>query len=567
MLRLSYNVHIVTDKIGGRKHVSDLHTYEIPVAQPLAKAYMDGQQEVIETFYNYNVNNKEDWSKRLQILQSNAHMRMDKDELANILISYNKKYGMTPEMEQSIALIKQGAKVVIGGQQAGLWTGPLLVIHKVASIIKAAQEASSIIGEQVVPVFWVAGEDHDFDEVNHTYIISADQQLTKLAISKEDDSRTSISRTLFSESVWLEALAQLEQTLPGSEFKPALMEKLQAFVKQSQTLSDLFSYIIAELFGAYGLLLIDADYTMLRKAEKSMFHTLVEKHDVLVEAYDDAKQLIIEKGFTPQADFNRDSLNLFYFAKEQQQARLLLYKSNDQYTDRKQTVSFTSDQLFAEIDSSPEQFSNNVFTRPLMQDFIFPVLGVVLGPGEIAYWAMTKQAFSVMGMDMPIIIPRTSYTLVEGINQKNMDKYDLTFADVMEQFADKKAAWLYEQDELKVADQFEAVKANFISQYEPLIQLATQIQAGLGKLGDTNLTKIVEQINYLQNKTVDAQQKQFEAAIRQMDRIELSLKPQGKPQERVLSMMSYWNRYNTEWLDKIMDAPFELAGGHHIINL
>jgi len=547
--------------------VSDLQTYQLPVAQPLAKAYMEGNKQIIDTFYNYDVSNQADWKKRLEILNQSTQKRLDKDQLANILMSYNKKYGMTVEMEQSIDSIKNGAKVIIGGQQAGLWTGPLLVIHKVASIIKSAKEASALIGEQVVPVFWIAGEDHDFDEVNHTYIISSDQQLTKLSIAKEDETRTAISRTIFNEAIWQEALNQLEQTLPGSEFKPALIDKLNLFLKQSKTLSDVFSYIITELFGAYGLLLIDADYPLLRQAEQPMFQSLLENHTLLVEAYAKTTERISEQGFAPQADFNKDSLNLFYFAKEHQDARLLLYKAGEGYTDRKKQVTFTYEQLTAEINAHPEQFSNNVLTRPLMQDYVFPVLGVVLGPGEIAYWAMTKQAFSVMDMDMPIIIPRTSYTLLEGINQKNMEKYNLSFYDVMDRFAEKKSAWLYAQDELKIADQFEAVKTNFVAQYEPLIQLATQIQAGLGKLGETNLTKIVEQINYLQNKTVDAQQKQFEAAIRQMDRIELSLKPQAKPQERVLCMISYWSRYDKEWLDKIMEAPFALTGGHHIINL
>lgn len=547
--------------------MSDLQTYTLPVAQPLAKAYIEGDANVIDEFYNYNVSNENDWKKRAEKLQHLSTKRLNSMDLAEILTSYNKKFGITSQMEENISLIQQGAQVVIGGQQAGLWTGPLLVIHKAATIIKSAKEASQLLGEKVVPVFWIAGEDHDFDEVNHTYIVSSDQHLVKLSISKEDESRTAISRTPFDQSVWENVIVELEQTLPGSEFKPALIDKLKSYVEKSKTLTDMFSYIMAELFGEYGLLLIDADYPQLRKAEQSMFEALYTNHDALSLAYKATTERIVEKGYSNQADFNPDSLNLFYFSQEHEQARLLLYKTEAGYADRKLQVNFTEEQLLEELKNQPEQFSNNVLTRPLMQDFVFPVLAVVLGPGEIAYWAMTKQAFNVMGMDMPIIIPRTSYTLLEGINQKNMDKYNLSFADVMDKFADKKSAWLYEQDELKVADQFEQVKQNFVSQYEPLIALASQIQAGLGKLGETNLTKIVEQINYMQNKTVDAQQKQFEAAIRQMDRIELSLKPQGKPQERVLCMISYWSRYDREWLDKIMEAPFHVSGGHHIINL
>jgi len=170
-------------------------------------------------------------------------------------------------------------------------------------------------------------------------------------------------------------------------------------------------------------------------------------------------------------------------------------------------------------------------------------------------------------MEMPIIVPRMSYTLVEGIIAKNMAKYELSFADVMDHFQERKQQWLHDQDELHVADQFKHVREQFTAMYAPLIELAGSIQSGLSKLGDTNMNKIIEQMSYMEAKTVDAQQKQFEAAIRQLDRIELSLKPSGKPQERVLSMISYWNRYDKSWLDAIFAVEYCRTGGHEIVYL
>ena len=114
--------------------------------------------------------------------------------------------------------------------------------------------------------------------------------------------------------------------------------------------------------------------------------------------------------------------------------------------------------------TTPDQLSNNVMSRPLMQEYLFPVLATVLGPGEIAYWALTKQAFEQFHMRMPIVVPRMEFTLIEGTIKKQMDKYELTLTDVLERFDEKKQAWLDAQDTLQLNDRFEAVKESFRKQ-------------------------------------------------------------------------------------------------------
>ena len=547
--------------------MSDLHEYMLPIAQPLAKEYISGNKEIIELLYGYYAGNKEDWSKRARKLDEMEHLRANANQLADVIMQYNQSFLLTDEMIKNIEHIRKGAKVIIGGQQAGLWTGPLLVIHKAVSIIQAAKQASLQLGEEVVPVFWIAGEDHDWDEANHAYIISAEQQLTRLTMSRDTQLKTSVSQTIISNDQWQEAIAELDQALPSSEFKEGLLNKLTAYAQSSSSLTEMFTFILSDLFGQYGLLFIDSDYEPLRKLEQPMFEKLLEHNHALSDAYEKSAEKVKQLGFTPQVEFQKESANLFVFNVQERMARTLLYKSRDGYTDKKGYLNFSKQDIEGMLSTSPQLFSNNVLTRPLMQDYLFPVLGTVLGPGEIAYWALTKEAFTVLDMEMPIIVPRMFFTLVEGINAKNMNKYEFSFSDVMERFADKKASWLSAQDELHIAERFEQAKDEFLQLYEPLVQLAGSIQPGLLKLGETNMNKIIEQIQYFQNKTIDAQQKQFEAAIRQMDRIELSLKPQGKPQERALSMISYWSRYNRSWLDELFEAPYKLTGGHQIVNL
>lgn len=547
--------------------MSELHKYELPINQALTADYIAGKDDVIEQLYGYYAGNASHWELRAASLDKLSSTRVESKQLANVLEIYNKELCASSKTLENINKIANGAKVVIGGQQAGLWTGPLLVVHKVVSIIKAAQSASEQLTKEVVPVFWIAGEDHDWDEVNHTFVITPDQHLKKLSISRDAANRTSVSRTVIDFEQWQEVISALNESLPGSEFKEQLFDQLEAIAKQSASLSQFFAGMLSMLFGEYGLVLIDSDDPNVRRIESAMFKKLLDRNDELEQAYHHAAKAVTNMGYSLQADVNEHSANLFLFVEESNNDRILLYKENGQYRDRKGQYHWTKEQIDELVVSKPQCFSNNVLTRPLMQDYLFPVLATVLGPGEISYWALTKGAFDVLGMEMPIIVPRMSYTLVEGIIAKNMAKYELSFADVMDHFEERKKEWLRDQDELHIADKFQKAKEQFVEIYAPLIELAGSIQSGLTKLGDTNMNKIVEQMTYMESKTIDAQQKQFEAAIRQLDRIELTLKPSGKPQERVLSMISYWNRYDKAWLEQIFAAPYSRTGGHEIVYL
>ncbi|NIK75879.1 bacillithiol biosynthesis cysteine-adding enzyme BshC [Paenibacillus castaneae] len=542
-------------------------TYSLRSAQPLTEAYIHRTDERIEALYGYHAGAEQDWDKRMNRLQTSGSMRAEAGAVASVLRAYNDKIGAASQVFAAIADIAEGAPVVVGGQQAGLWTGPLLVIHKAVSIIRAARSASEQLGQKVVPLFWIAGEDHDWDEANHAYVITAEQELRKLTTARPEGARTSVSRTAVLAEEWEHQLAELEQALPSSEFKPVLLEELRHMSQKAHSLSDMFAMIMSHLFGEHGLVLLDADDPAIRQLEAPMFRKMIERNDDLEQAYTASAEQVKELGYSLQADVTPGSANLFLFHRENGDERTLLHKKNGLFQDRKGQLSLSTEELLRIADLQPEQLSNNVLTRPIMQDYLFPVLATVLGPGEIAYWALTGEAFRTLGMEMPIIVPRMSYTLIEGTIAKNMDKYELTFEDIMERFDERKEQWLKEQDGLHIEQQFAEARDTFEQLYKPLLELATSVQPSLSKLGDTNLQKIVEQINYMGSKTVDAFNKQFEATTRQLDRIHLSVKPQGKPQERVLNMSAYWNRYSLTWLEKLIDAPYSRTGGHEIVYL
>lgn len=534
----------------------------LPGGSALAGDYIH-QYERVGHLYGGDFRSRESRAERAGWLDRTGSLRADRAEVAAYLRSYNGKHNAHEAVLRSIELLEQpDTLVVTGGQQSGLFTGPLFVAYKAITVIQAAREAAEQLGRPVVPLFWIAGEDHDWDEVNHTYVLNRSGEVTKLKLDRGEGPRSSVSQIGVDAGSWQQAVEQLDGLLQDSEFKPQLMELVTSATENAGNMTEAFAKLMGSLFGQFGLILLDSADPDLRRLEAPMFASIIDRNDELEAAYLAAAEQITASGYNLQADVTPGNANLFYIHEG---ARLLLHKAEGRFTDRKGTVSFSREELLKQLESHPERFSNNVLTRPLMQDYVLPVLATVLGQGEIAYWAIPQQAFRVLDGQMPLILPRMSFTVIEGTLKKHMDKYGLTFTDVQGGLEHKRKEWLSAQDELKLGDRFEEIRTVFSGMYEPLIEQLGGIQAGLLKLGNNNKEKILDQISFLEGKALDALEKQNEAALRQWERLELSLMPLGKLQERVYNMMYYLNRYGPRWLEDLMAVPADYSGTHRIM--
>ncbi|UJF35126.1 bacillithiol biosynthesis cysteine-adding enzyme BshC [Paenibacillus hexagrammi] len=533
--------------------------------QALAEDYIQDSGTANHLFH-FHYKRTEDWLTRAAwVTEQSSALRADRHQLAAVLTSYNERIGNTQQALQKIQdLSKSESLVVVGGQQAGLFGGPLLVLYKAITIIQLAREWSGKLSRPIVPVFWIAGEDHDFDEVNHIYSLTSAQTVEKIKVEHPTGQRTSISRLPLKEHVWIAALQALEDSLIDTEFKAELLAKLKNAALPSSTLSDAFARWMAWLFGEYGLVLLDADDPPLRGVESAMFEQLIARNEALSDALMQGRKRVRECGYEPQADITENGANLFVFEKG---GRLLLQREDGLFTDKKKSVSYSREQLLDISVTHPQRLSNNVMTRPLMQEYLFPVLATVLGPGEIAYWGLTASAFEMFGMKLPIVAPRLEFTLIEGTVHKHMVRYDLSFDDVLNRFEEKKQSWLSKQDTMRLGERFEVVKEEFKASYGPLVDSLAAINAGVKLLGESNLAKILNQIEYLEQKAADGHKAQFESTLRHLDRIQLTIRPLAKPQERVYNGCAYMNRYGNGWLKQLVETPIPVDGQHRIYYL
>ncbi|WP_438351630.1 bacillithiol biosynthesis cysteine-adding enzyme BshC [Paenibacillus sp. FA6] len=529
----------------------------------LADDYIHHYEKVVP-LYGEDYHCDQTWSDRVKWLDDTEDRRVNRHALVEILKEYNEKHNSHDAVHTSLYMLeKPGTLVVTGGQQSGLFTGSMLVIYKAITVIQTARDAERRLNRPVVPVFWIAGEDHDWDEVNHTYLKSEEmQQSSKLMLHKYMASRTSVSYTPVSPQEWDQAMKSLADVLPDSDVKGEILAKIQHSTNTSDNLSDAFAKHLGDIFGEYGLVLLDSADHRLRKLEAPVFQSMIEQNEELSRAYRSSADQITSLGYKLQADVSDEGANLFYLHNGN---RLLLLKQDGKFMDRKGLVSFTQEQLLEVLQNHPERFSNNVLTRPIMQDSLFPVLGCVLGQGEIAYWAITRQAFEIMGLKMPILLPRMSFTLLDRTELKYMEKYALSFQDVQYHLQGRREQWLSEQDSLQIDQKFAEARKAFEQLYEPLIDDLRMLQKGLYTLGQSNKGKIIDQISYLERKSKEALEQRHDAELRQWDRIGASLFPNGKPQERVYNVYQYLNHYGLSLIRDLMNITVDYSEEHRVI--
>jgi bacillithiol biosynthesis cysteine-adding enzyme BshC len=512
------------------------------------------------------------WQERARWLDGTIRTAASRDQLADALLAYNSLHNFHPQVMSAIEKLRDSRTFVVScGQQPCLFTGPALVIHKAISCIQLAKQLTKELNRSVVPVFWIAGEDHDWDEVNHTYLLSSDAKVEKVSISHPSGShnkRTSIGQTAISIEQWEQALTALFSILPETEFKAKIYIELQRICMESANLVDSFAKIMSLLFGHHGLILLHSDDDKLRMMESPLFAQIVMKHEQLTKALEIGEQRVTDSGFSLQAPAQPNSLNLFLF---DHQERKLLYRQGSRIVDRKETIVLTYEQLLNIAENSPSLLSNNALTRPLMQEYLLPSIATILGPSEIAYWSVLRESFHLFEMRQPVILPRIEVTLIEGTIAKLLDKYELTVQDVFVRWVEKREEWLQKQDALGFNKHFDQVREAFNEMYRPIIQSASSINSGLQQLGETNRTKILEQISYFETKILDALQLQNEAGMRHWERLRLSITPKGKPQERVLNIFQYIAKYGFTFVDDLLNHWIQLdeqpEHPHYVVHL
>lgn len=544
-------------------YLMEIESIVIPATNDFASLYME-QKEPVKGFFHYDITENGVYEKRYNDLMKRDFNRK---ALAACIENYMERFPTSNETRKSLEKLQNDkSTVVIGGQQAGLLTGPLYTIHKVISILKLAEQQERNLGTPVIPVFWIAGEDHDFLEINHVYA-EAGRKMKKVNFPEQKGLKKMASDIVYNKEEMQKWLETIFMHLGERKYTKEVFASVLEASNRSETITDFFTTIIMSLFKDYGLLVIDAADRHLRNLEKPVFSKVIDQASLITEKVLTQQKLIHHYGFTRMLEIHPQSANLFLY--EGNERLLLDYDSkSDRFKVEKTDWQMDRLDLSEKLKETPEIFSNNVVTRPLMQESLFPSLAFIAGPGEIAYWGELKQAFELWDMKMPPLVPRINITFIEPNIERDLDDLQLTIEDVLKNGVEKQQkTYLDSVTDRDLEMMLDDMNKFLEERYQSIFERLEHTERGLLPLAHKNLAFHTKQIEFLKKKADWYVKERYESELEKYDRVERSLRPNGSPQERIWNIFYYLNERGESFIHELMSLSFEFDGRHKIIKI
>lgn len=529
-------------------------------SSPAIEAYLFDFSKIAPA-YEYDWRDPESFRRRADWLTGGGY-RGDRLALAAALERYNRALGADQAALANIALLRQpDTLAVVTGQQAGIFTGPAYSVYKAISAIHLARAQSERLGLPVIPVFWIAGEDHDWPEHASVLVPTADGAARIGLKESFEGERRSVALAPAPDSL-PQVIEEFLALLPETEFKAEVADRLRASAAAPPaldprltggmpSLTDWFGRLITWLFAGTGLVLVNSSDPALRALEAPFFEQALRRHRSVEEAFEAGHNRFLGLGFAPTVERQPGNTNLFTYINGDRQP---LFSDGDRLFIRdREDLTWSEDELIRLARSEPQRFSTNVVLRPVVQGFLFPDLAYVGGPGELAYFGLYREVFAALDQQMPVVCPRESFTLVEPPLARIMEKNEMTLEDVLFRLDERRQEFLQREDRLGITALFERFRSDFGALYGPLTETVLQLDPTLRQVADENRKQIEFQIGRLEEKARQQHRKNLEVFLRQYDRLNANLTPPGQ-QERTFSVLPYVAKYGPDLVRRLLEA-------------
>ena len=477
-----------------------------------------------------------------------ANHTTDRDVLCDILSDQNAKYAAGEKVSENIARLRESDSVaIVTGQQAGLFTGPLYTIYKALSAIRSA-ECLREKGVNAVPAFWIATEDHDFEEISNAFAASADGSLVEARARAADEH---IGRAVGMIRVDNSVTGVIEEwmvALPTTEFSPGLQELLISAYSNGSSFGISFGKVLAHLMGKHGLVLFDPLDPRAKLLASPIYRTAIERSGEIVGSLIARSRDLGSAGYHAQVLIADDHVPLFWHEDD---GKRLAMKRTSEGRFRVPGTRSESDieQLLECADAQPQRFSPGVMLRPVVQDFLFPTLCYFGGAAEIAYFAQNSEVYRVLGRPVTPIMHRQSFTIVEARHARTMEKYGLEFGDLFEGYEALLPRLVEQVIDPETPGVFEEADARINNELNRLDRQLSKIDRTLSANLATRRRKITYHIEALRKKFQRTRIEKDETVNRQLGAMFSTLLPGGGLQERKLNFASFADRYGMQFID------------------
>lgn len=447
--------------------------------------------------------------------KSASFPEQNREILVDTLLEQYKNYTVSDPVKNNLELLRSDKTfTVTTGHQLNIFTGPLYFIYKIVTIINTCKQLKQAYpAYNFVPVYWMASEDHDFDEIKYF-------RLNGKKYTWESRQTGAVGR--FNPK-------ELEGIL--KELPEGLIIFQKAYLKH-KTLSDAVRFYVNELFGGEGVVVVDADSKALKILFKEVMRDDVFNHTP--QKLVDATNAELEKaGYEPQVHCRE--INFFYL---ENRLRSRIEQQADTYTVIDSALSFSKKQVEGLIESAPEKFSPNVILRPLYQEVILPNLAYIGGPSEVVYWLQLKEVFNHYKIPFPILMPR-NFAMV--LDSPMVRKFEKTGLELNELFFEKNYlfnhfAVKFSRNKIKLNGEKEAIQNYF----QTIRQQAEAFDKTLGPMVGAETQRAIKSLEKIEHKLLRSEKRFQSDKLQQVEAVKDSLFPNGSLQERTDNFLNFY---------------------------
>lgn len=503
------------------------------------------ENESLKPFYKYPF----ELAAFKEVIENTAAKDYDRENLKAVFEKQYADLDCTSKVAENIAaMADSNTFTIITGHQTNLFTGPLYFVHKILSTIVLAEQLQATYPDfRFVPVYWMGSEDHDFAEINHINLFG------NKIVWEDVEGKDSAMGRISTESLQ-GAFDQVAEILGDSDRAGATLQLFRRAYLEQPTLGKATQFIVNELFGKYGLLVIDQDDAQLRKTFVPIIEEELLKRPskALVEA---TNVQLEEKGYHGQA-FARD-INFFYLTDELRQ-RIEWNAEMERFEVVDTDIRFTEAEILEEVKVRPERFSPNVILRPVYQQKVLPCLAYIGGGGEVAYWLQLQGVFDHYGVNYPMLVLRNSVLWIDKGNANRMEKSGLDVVNLFRNTEKLVVEYVKENSEnqLNVYTEKQKVECAF----ESILKKAVEIDQSLQSAVVGEMKKTINAMERLEAKLLRAEKRNFDIATGQIRTLKDNLFPSDSLQERKDNLIAFHFKYGDAFIETLkenLDSPLE----------
>jgi len=468
------------------------------------------------------------------IIEKRKFDEINREILHDTLNQQYSDFRLSHATASNIAQLKgENTYTITTGHQLNIFTGPLYFVYKILTVINACEILKKEYPDfHFVPVYWMASEDHDIDEIRSFSLFGK-------KFTWETEQTGPVGR------MNPESLKSVLDTLPE---RSEIFEK--AYLEHS-SLAKSVRYYVNELFGDYGLVVVDADEPSLKSQIKHILRDdLLDHHaNDLVES-NSAK--LAQKGYKTQV-YPR-AINLFYLSEN---LRKRIIKEGGTYKVFDTDIEFTENEILKELELNPERFSPNVILRPLYQEIILPNIAYVGGPAEIAYWLQLKDMFDHFDLQFPILLPRNFALIINKGLFKKMKKLMIRIENIFMSASELKNQYMEEHAEYSIDLESEL---NIMEElFESVRNKSKVVDQSLEGFVQAEKTKVMKSLENIEKRIIKSEEQKQSVTLNQIQNLKDKLFPQGGLQERTDNFLNFAIN-NPEFLNDIKKTldPFDL---------